>query len=168
MIGEDDIIKLIDFGLSNLYGDQEKLSTPCGSPCYAAPEMISRKEYSPLKANLWSCGIVLYTMLCGFLPFEHENTAQLYKLAEKGIYEQPDHLSPLAKDVLKKLLEADPDKRMSLAQIRHHPFCKQHKQPIIKGLLPSEKIVVDIVLVEELKSLGYSGFMKDIEDNAIN
>jgi hypothetical protein len=57
---------------------------------------------------------------------------------------------------------------MSLAQIRHHPFCKQHKQPIIKGLLPSEKIVVDIVLVEELKSLGYSGFMKDIEDNAIN
>jgi 5'-AMP-activated protein kinase catalytic alpha subunit len=49
--------------------------------------MISRKEYSPLKANLWSCGIVLYTMLCGFLPFEHENTAQLYKLAEKGIYE---------------------------------------------------------------------------------
>lgn len=62
-------IKLIDFGLSNLYQGKEKLTTACGSPCYAAPEMLSQAEYDPKKADLWSCGIVLYTMLCGFLPF---------------------------------------------------------------------------------------------------
>ena len=69
MIGDNGTIKLIDFGLSNLYQQGEELATPCGSPCYAAPEMLSKKTYSPLKGDIWSCGIILYTMLCGYLPF---------------------------------------------------------------------------------------------------
>jgi 5'-AMP-activated protein kinase, catalytic alpha subunit len=104
MIGSHETIKLIDFGLSNLYVKGEELTTPCGSPCYAAPEMLARKSYGPLKADIWSCGIVLYTMLCGFLPFEHESTAEVYCLVEAGIYAQPSHLSPIAKDLLRKML----------------------------------------------------------------
>jgi len=56
-------IKLVDFGLSNTYKDEEQLKTACGSPCYAAPEMISGKDYVPVKADIWSSGVILYAML---------------------------------------------------------------------------------------------------------
>ena len=59
LISNNNTIKLIDFGLSNLYQPKERLSTACGSPCYAAPEMLSQKSYDPLRVDLWSCGIVL-------------------------------------------------------------------------------------------------------------
>lgn len=63
-------IKIVDFGLSNIYGKGELLKTPCGSPCYAAPEMIDGKRYSGLMVDVWSCGIILFAMICGFLPFD--------------------------------------------------------------------------------------------------
>lgn len=62
-------LKVIDFGLSNTYQEHELLQTACGSPCYAAPEMIAGKKYNGLEADLWSCGIILFAMVCGFLPF---------------------------------------------------------------------------------------------------
>lgn len=71
-------LKLIDFGLSNTFQPGDKLETACGSPCYAAPELIKGHKYSGVKADLWSCGVVLYAMLCGFLPFEDNNTQSLY------------------------------------------------------------------------------------------
>jgi 5'-AMP-activated protein kinase catalytic alpha subunit len=63
-------LKIVDFGLSNTFKQGEKLVTACGSPCYAAPELIKGKEYVGLKADLWSSGVVLYSMVCGYLPFE--------------------------------------------------------------------------------------------------
>lgn len=68
-------IKVVDFGLSNLYKNDAKLHTACGSPCYAAPEMISGLAYDGLKTDIWSCGIILYAMLCGYLPFEDADTS---------------------------------------------------------------------------------------------
>ena len=71
-------LKMVDFGLSNTYSEGEKLSTACGSPCYAAPELIKGLEYVGQKADLWSSGVVLFTLLCGHLPFEDSNTQSLY------------------------------------------------------------------------------------------
>ena len=71
---ENENIKIIDFGLSNLYENDEKLKTACGSPCYAAPEMIKGLKYHGLQADIWSSGIILYAMLCGYLPFDDEDT----------------------------------------------------------------------------------------------
>jgi 5'-AMP-activated protein kinase catalytic alpha subunit len=79
LLDENLNIKIVDFGLSNTYKTDEALKTACGSPCYAAPEMISGKEYCPLKADIWSSGVILYAMLCGFLPFEDPNTTELYR-----------------------------------------------------------------------------------------
>lgn len=79
-------IKIVDFGLSNQYKPGEKLKTACGSPCYAAPEMIAGKKYECLGADIWSCGIILYAMLCGYLPFEDANTSKLYKKIMAGEY----------------------------------------------------------------------------------
>lgn len=63
-------IKLVDFGLSNTFKDNETLTTACGSPCYAAPEMISGDPYHGAKVDIWSCGVILFAMVCGYLPFE--------------------------------------------------------------------------------------------------
>lgn len=66
-------IKLVDFGLSNIYSRKELLKTPCGSPCYAAPEMLQSKSYSGLMVDIWSSGIILFAMICGYLPFDVRN-----------------------------------------------------------------------------------------------
>lgn len=107
-------------------------------------------------------------MLVGYLPFEHENTAELYKLVEKGNYDEPAHLSREAKDILRKVLQASPEKRLSISEIRSHSFCSSRKQPIIKGLLPNEKIYIDVDIIQQMKDFGYSGFIKDVENNILN
>lgn len=66
---------MIDFGLSVQIQEGQLLNTPCGSPCYAAPEMLEGKPYNGFKTDVWSCGVILYAMLCGYLPFDEENTS---------------------------------------------------------------------------------------------
>lgn len=77
LLDEHKNVKIIDFGLGNLYDNSEKLNTSCGSPCYAAPELIAGEEYNPLKVDIWSCGIVLYYMVAGYLPFNEGSKAEL-------------------------------------------------------------------------------------------
>ena len=93
MISDDQTIKIIDFGLGRYYGENQKLGTSCGSPCYAAPEMVSGNKYVPAQVDIWSSGIILYGMLCGCLPFEDSNYKTLYAKVLKGKYEVPKHLS---------------------------------------------------------------------------
>lgn len=63
-------IKIVDFGLSKIFSRSELLNTPCGSPCYAAPEMVAGLKYSGSSVDIWSCGIILYVMIVGYLPFQ--------------------------------------------------------------------------------------------------
>ena len=70
LLDHNNCIKIVDFGLSNLYKHGDKLKTACGSPCYAAPEMIKGERYLGLGADIWSSGVILYAMVCGYLPFE--------------------------------------------------------------------------------------------------
>lgn len=86
LMDEDKNIKIIDFGLSNTYEEGTKIKTACGSPCYAAPEMIAGKEYEGLMADIWSCGVILFAMVCGYLPFEDPETSKLYKLILNANY----------------------------------------------------------------------------------
>jgi len=85
------------------------LKTACGSPCYAAPEMIAGKKYEGLMADIWSCGVILYAMLCGYLPFEDPNTSQLYKKILNGDYKIPKFVSNEGKDLIKNILNTDPN-----------------------------------------------------------
>jgi 5'-AMP-activated protein kinase catalytic alpha subunit len=77
LIDFDKGVKIVDFGLSNTYCKNELLKTACGSPCYAAPEMIAGKLYNGERADIWSSGVVLFALVCGYLPFEDQNTAAL-------------------------------------------------------------------------------------------
>ena len=71
-------IRLVDFGLSNTYKHGDTLKTACGSPCYAAPEMIQGKAYYGSRVDVWSCGVILFAMVAGYLPFEDKDTNKLY------------------------------------------------------------------------------------------
>ncbi len=86
-------IKIVDFGLSNIWKNNDQLKTACGSPCYAAPEMIAGKWYDGTAVDIWSSGVILYAMMCGFLPFEDPNTSKLYKKIVAGQYEIPKFIS---------------------------------------------------------------------------
>lgn len=86
-------IKIVDFGLSNQYKPGEKLKTACGSPCYAAPEMIAGKSYDGLNVDIWSCGVIMYALLCGYLPFEDANTNKLYKKILSGAFDIPKFIN---------------------------------------------------------------------------
>ena len=114
-------LKIADFGLSNDY-HKGKLSTPCGSPCYAAPEMVTGRKYGGTSVDIWSSGIVLYTMVCGFLPFEDDNQNILFGKIAKGLFSLPSFLSQSCKDLLKKILVTDPKKRFGFEEIKHHPW----------------------------------------------
>lgn len=107
-------IKLIDFGLGNLYVEDEQLKTACGSPCYAAPEIISGELYDPISVDLWSSGITLYAMLCGYLPFDEESKTALYEKILQCKFAIPKYLSSSAADLLKKLLVRDVKKRLDI------------------------------------------------------
>lgn len=86
-------LKIVDFGLSNMYEPGATLKTACGSPCYAAPEMIAGKRYHGLKTDIWSSGVVFYAMVCGYLPFEDPKTSNLYKKIMSAEYTLPKFLS---------------------------------------------------------------------------
>ena len=104
----DKNIKIVDFGLSNSYKQNEKLKTACGSPCYASPEMIGGHLYDPLKSDIWSVGIILFALICGFLPFDDPDTSMLYNKIMKGKYEIPFYMSAEVVILLKGMLNIDP------------------------------------------------------------
>ena len=93
LLDENKNIKIVDFGLSNIYKVGENLKTACGSPCYAAPEMIAGKKYNGLISDIWSTGVILYAMACGYLPFEDPNTSKLYKKILSCDYLLPGFIS---------------------------------------------------------------------------
>lgn len=100
LLDYDNTLKIVDFGLSNLYERGQTLKTACGSPCYAAPEMIAGKKYHGLQADIWSCGVVFYAMVAGYLPFEDPKTSNLYKKIMAADYSMPKFLSPECKDFI--------------------------------------------------------------------
>ena len=121
LLTRDLTLKIIDFGLSN-YFDKKLLSTPCGSPCYASPEMVSGHKYNGFCIDVWSTGIILYAMLCGYLPFEDKDNDVLFRKILKCKLELPRHLSEDAKDLIKRILVTNPAKRITIKEIKRHPF----------------------------------------------
>ena len=122
LLRENDLLKIIDFGLSNYTISDELLATPCGSPCYASPEMVSGNKYDGCMIDVWSTGIILYAMLCGYLPFEDNDNDILFQKIFKCKIHYPKALGALPVDLMKKIIVQDPKKRITLEQIKQHRF----------------------------------------------
>lgn len=135
LLDDQNNIKIVDFGLSNMYQEGEMLKTACGSPCYAAPEMIAGKRYHGLNSDIWSTGIILYAMTCGYLPFEDPNTSKLYKKILNCDYLIPGFISKPSKDLIRKILNTDPNKRFTVKDIRSHEWYQQVKPSEMEGIV---------------------------------
>lgn len=125
LLDENEDLKVSDFGLSAL-PDQRRsdgmLLTPCGTPAYVAPEVLKKKGYDGSKADIWSCGVILFALLCGYLPFQGENVMRIYSKSFKADYVLPDWISPGAKNLISKLLVVDTEKRYSIPDIMKDPW----------------------------------------------
>lgn len=135
-------VKIIDFGMAALHQNDQKLRTSCGSPHYAAPELLKSKNYRGDKADVWSMGVILFAMLAQRLPFDDPHLPTMLSLSKRAIYTMPEHFSPEAKDLLRRILVTDPDKRISIREMwDHHLISKYDK---LRGFKEHRKQPVDM------------------------
>lgn len=125
-------VKITDFGFANYDCSVQReqfLRTSCGSPCYAAPELVLGDGYKGAAADIWSCGVILYAMLCGFLPFDDDpenpdssNVNKLYQYIMSTALTFPAHVPSLAQELILKMLNPNPEERYSMSEIYTHPW----------------------------------------------
>ncbi|KAF8225164.1 Pkinase-domain-containing protein [Tricholoma matsutake] len=162
---DDDLnVKIADFGLSNEISDGDFLSTSCGSPNYAAPEVIRGGVYAGPEIDVWSSGVILYVMLCGRLPFEDDDVQMLFTKISQGSYHIPGYLSQDARGLINSMLAVDPVKRITIPEITQHPFfttdLPRYLAPLppppgpvlghLSSLVTPPKVVVDFEMIEGL------------------
>ncbi|KAK9448531.1 kinase-like domain-containing protein, partial [Limtongia smithiae] len=122
LISKSGDIKIIDFGLSNLYSPKSLLKTFCGSLYFAAPELLNAHQYVGPEVDVWSFGIVLYVLACGKVPFDDQSMPALHAKIKRGHVEYPNWLSVECKSLLSRMLVVDPKQRATLAEIINHPW----------------------------------------------
>ncbi|KAL3472332.1 hypothetical protein BJX99DRAFT_266166 [Aspergillus californicus] len=121
-------VKLADFGMAALQPAGHWLNTSCGSPHYAAPEIIYGRKYRGDRADIWSCGIILYALLTGFLPFDGGDLHTTLQLVRKGDYMIPPEVSDEAADLIQRILQKKPDDRISMKEMWGHPLLKKYEK----------------------------------------
>lgn len=122
-------VKLADFGMAALESNGKLLETSCGSPHYAAPEIVSGLKYHGAASDIWSCGVILFALLTGRLPFDDENIRNLLLKVQAGSFEMPSELSSEAVDLIDKMLTVDPMKRIPTDRILSHPLLTKYPIP---------------------------------------
>ena len=151
----DHNIKIVDFGLSNRFEANSLLQTACGSPCYAPPEMIAGKKYDGAAVDVWSSGVILFVMICGYLPFEDEHISRLYKKILKGKFDIPNNISNAAKDLITGMLKTDPNERYTIEQIKIHPWMTQDKM-INWKYEPQPKFEIDNKIIKKMTEYNFT------------
>ncbi|KAJ4899069.1 CBL-interacting serine/threonine-protein kinase 6 [Raphanus sativus] len=131
LLDEEGNLKITDFGLSALAEHLRQdglLHTTCGTPAYVAPEVISKKGYDGAKADLWSCGVILFVLLAGYLPFRDDNLVNMYKKIYRGDFKCPGWLSSDARRLVVKLLDPNPNTRIAIDKVMDSPWFKKRSK----------------------------------------
>ena len=152
-------IKIIDFGFGQTYKSDGLLDTFCGSPFYAAPEMILGKRYEGPEVDMWSLGVILFALLCGHLPFDDENMKELYRKISTATYSIPDHVPVDCKYLISRMITVDPKKRATLQEVKNHRWvCETFDGPP-DNLLPARPLLgdedLDKQVLQRLMAFGY-------------
>ncbi|XP_013114508.2 uncharacterized protein LOC106092255 isoform X1 [Stomoxys calcitrans] len=125
LLDKDMNIKLADFGFSNRYEDGSPLTTWCGSPPYAAPEVFQGLEYDGPKADIWSLGVVLYALVCGALPFDGKTLLELKSRVVTGKFRIPYFMSQECEHLIRNMLVVEPERRYSIKQVMKHRWVSE-------------------------------------------
>ncbi|KAG2688929.1 hypothetical protein I3843_09G115800 [Carya illinoinensis] len=132
LLDANGVLKVSDFGLSALpqqVREDGLLHTTCGTPNYVAPEVINNKGYDGAKADLWSCGVILFVLMAGYLPFEESNLMALYKKIFKADFTCPPWFSSSAKKLIKRILDPNPSTRITIAEVIENEWFKKGYKP---------------------------------------
>ncbi|XP_051793138.1 serine/threonine-protein kinase BRSK2-like isoform X9 [Acanthochromis polyacanthus] len=163
LLDEKNNIRIADFGMASLQVGDSLLETSCGSPHYACPEVIRGEKYDGRKADAWSCGVILFALLVGALPFDDDNLRNLLEKVKLGVFHMPHFIPPDCQNLLRGMIEVDASKRLTLEQIQKHTWYQAGKnepepeQPVprkvaIRTLASAEEIDPDVL--ESMHSLG--------------
>ncbi|KAJ1982606.1 Serine/threonine-protein kinase [Dimargaris xerosporica] len=158
LISSSATIKIIDFGLSNLYSLRSRLSTFCGSLYFAAPELLSAKAYVGPEVDIWSFGIVLYVLVCGKVPFDDQSMPALHAKIKRGHVEYPSWLTHECKHLLSRILVTNPEDRATMAEIMRHPWMNRHYDAPVENYLPLRlplTLPLDPVVVRQMADFGF-------------
>lgn len=161
MINRKGDIKVIDFGLSNLYSPKSLLKTYCGSLYFAAPELLCAKPYVGPEVDIWSFGIVLYVLVCGKVPFDDQSVSVLHEKIKKGHVQYPDFLSKDLVGLLSSMLQVDPTKRASLYEVISHPWINKGYDYPISNHLPRRiplTLPLDDDIIKTIASLDLGNY----------
>lgn len=160
LLDENENLKISDFGLSALAESKRQdglLHTTCGTPAYVAPEVINRKGYDGAKADVWSCGVILFVLLSGYLPFHDSNLMEMYRKIGKGEFKCPNGFPPEVRRLLLRILDPNPNTRISIEKIKDHPWFK-------RGL--SSKLVKPDIENKEVASSSTDEGTSSLEDSS--
>lgn len=163
LLDEHGNLKVSDFGLSALAESKRQdglLHTTCGTPAYVAPEVINRRGYDGCKADIWSCGVILFVLLAGYLPFNDPNLMEMYKKIGKGEFKFPNWFAPDVRKLLSKILDPNPNTRISIAKIMASSWLRREfnvKSQInaeeVKELAPLDVDAVFVSTAEDRDSI---------------
>ncbi|XP_042295081.1 serine/threonine-protein kinase MARK2 isoform X8 [Sceloporus undulatus] len=167
LLDADMNIKIADFGFSNEFTFGNKLDTFCGSPPYAAPELFQGKKYDGPEVDVWSLGVILYTLVSGSLPFDGQNLKELRERVLRGKYRIPFYMSTDCENLLKKFLILNPSKRGTLEQIMKDRWMNVgHEDDELKPYVEPLPDYKDPRRTELMISMGYS--REEIQDSLVS
>ncbi|XP_073792048.1 serine/threonine-protein kinase MARK2 isoform X11 [Danio rerio] len=168
LLDADMNIKIADFGFSNEFTLGNKLDTFCGSPPYAAPELFQGKKYDGPEVDVWSLGVILYTLVSGSLPFDGQNLKELRERVLRGKYRIPFYMSTDCENLLKKFLVLNPTKRGSLEQqiMKDRWMNVGHEDEELKPYIEPQPDYKDPKRTDIMIRMGYS--LDEIQDSLIN
>ncbi|XP_069590870.1 MAP/microtubule affinity-regulating kinase 3 isoform X6 [Ranitomeya imitator] len=157
LLDADMNIKIADFGFSNEFTVGNKLDTFCGSPPYAAPELFQGKKYDGPEVDVWSLGVILYTLVSGSLPFDGQNLKELRERVLRGKYRIPFYMSTDCENLLKRFLVLNPTKRGTLEQIMKDRWINAgHEEDELKPFVEPELDIADQKRIDIMVGMGYS------------
>ncbi|CAF90737.1 unnamed protein product, partial [Tetraodon nigroviridis] len=160
LLDEKNNIRIADFGMASLQVGDSLLETSCGSPHYACPEVIRGEKYDGRKADAWSCGVILFALLVGALPFDDDNLRNLLEKVKLGVFHMPHFIPPDCQNLLRGMIEVDPAKRLTVRHWRDPTAGKNEPEPeqpvprkvVVRTLASAEEIDPDVL--ESMNSLG--------------
>uniref|UniRef100_A0A3B3ZRY8 Protein kinase domain-containing protein n=1 Tax=Periophthalmus magnuspinnatus TaxID=409849 RepID=A0A3B3ZRY8_9GOBI len=152
LLDEKNNIRIADFGMASLQVGDSLLETSCGSPHYACPEVIRGEKYDGRKADVWSCGVILFALLVGALPFDDDNLRNLLEKVKLGVFHMPHFIPPDCQNLLRGMIEVDASKRLTVSKNEPEPEQPVPRKVTIRSLPSSDDIDPDVL--DSMHSLG--------------